>query len=651
MEEKRLTPEDIFPYPFRTGQREMVRFLYETAVVGGAAVIESGTGTGKTISSLASSVVAAEAVGCKVIYLTRTKSQQKQIVTECSRISEKKPLVCAPIQGRSVSMCPMMSGNPELASGSPEELSKLCSEYKKKEDGICACRYFSNAENADILDLVSYVKEKHPTQEEFSEYCAEKEMCAYETMKRILPEADVIAAPYPFFFMPQILYRFTEWTGVSLESIIVVIDEAHNLPDYLREVMTSEYSLEALALAEKEAREQGDPEVAEGLKITDVTSVIGEIMRAATEYIIEDDGLIPPYFLQDELMERLGTTSRTISRIIDSFEVLGEIIIESKKQKKKLPRSYIGSLGRFLRNWYSTEDGYYVRLVTGGENVRFKLYCMDPREASRPLSMCHSSIHMSGTLAPLDLYVNELGLEDAETRFFASPFDPSNITVRHVEDISTKYDEMINPENLAALERKTVEIVKSVNRNTAVFFPSYRLMDTFIRDGVPDGIGRDIFFERRGMTQTDLMETVEGFRNTPQSVIFAVTGGRISEGLDFPDKDLEVAVLVGIPYPKPTAKHAAFTRYCDIRFGDGFEYASRIPAERKMRQAIGRLIRSENDVGAAIILDRRAAVMPGLNSFPTKTPCRDIADHFEKKEKHASAPICDYGTGDIARRG
>ena len=521
--------------------------------------------------------------------------------------------------------------------GSPEELSKLCSEYKRKENGVCACKYYSNTETADPSALVSYLREKHPTQEEFSEYCAEKEMCAYETMKRILPEADVIAAPYPFFFMPPVLHRFMDWIGVPLESTIVVIDEAHNLPDYLREVMTSEYSLNALALTEKEAREWGDFEVAEGLKITDVTLALREIMKAAAdEYLIEEDGLIPPYFLQDELMERLGTTSRTIASMIKSLEEVGEIITESKKQKKKLPRSYIGSLGRFLRHWYSVEEGFYVRLVTGGDNVRFKLYCMDPREASQPLSGCHSSIHMSGTLAPLDLYVNELGLGDAEMRFFASPFDPSNLMVRHVEDVSTKYEEMNNPENLFLLEHRTAEIVKSTNRNTAVFFPSYKLMDTFIRDGVPDDIGKDIFYERRGMTQTDLMEAVEGFRNTPQSVIFAVTGGRISEGLDFPDKDLEVAVLIGIPYPKPTAKHTAFTRYCDIRFGDGFEYASKIPAARKMRQAVGRLIRSENDVGAAVILDRRASTMTGLNSFPTDSPCQDIADHFADDRKQQS---------------
>ena len=256
---------------------------------------------------------------------------------------------------------------------------------------------------------------------------------------------------------------------------------------------------------------------------------------------------------------------------------------------------------------------------------------MDPREAAYPLTACHSSIHMSGTLAPLEDYARELGIERAETRVFESPFNPDNLYVGHVTDVSTKYEEMSDPENIARLEDLTVGIARCTDRNTAVFFPSYKLMETFIKDGIPERIGKDIFFEVRGMSQPDLMEVVEGFANTPQSVLFAVTGGRISEGLDFPDKDLEVAVVIGVPYPRPTALHKAFTRYCEIRFGDGFRYASKIPAARRIRQAIGRLIRSEDDIGAAMILDRRVTALEGIESTPSENPCKDIADSFIKK--------------------
>ena len=64
----------------------------------------------------------------------------------------------------------------------------------------------------------------------------------------------------------------------------------------------------------------------------------------------------------------------------------------------------------------------------------------------------------------------------------------------------------------------------------------------------------------------------------------------------------------------------AMRRYYDIRFGDGMKYTSTIPTVRKMRQSIGRLIRSETDRGVAIIMDRRVA---GLKDIDAEL-CQDI---------------------------
>ena len=83
-------------------------------------------------------------------------------------------------------------------------------------------------------------------------------------------------------------------------------------------------------------------------------------------------------------------------------------------------------------------------------------------------------------------------------------------------------------------------------------------------------------------------------------------GGRISEGIDFPAEQLEIAVIVGIPYPKPTARQRGLQNYYDLKFGKGWEYTVQAPAARKMLQAIGRLIRNETDRGIVVILDKRA---------------------------------------------
>ncbi|MDR3074830.1 MAG: ATP-dependent DNA helicase [Candidatus Methanoplasma sp.] len=623
-------PTDFFPYRYRGNQEEIVTLIEKAVRDGDSAVIESGTGTGKTVVSMAGALRAVSDTGQKVIYLTRTKSQQRQIIHEAGEISRKRPVTCIGVQGRSVRTCPMMSDDPDNESGTSDELSRLCSEYKKDDGTGRPCIYYENIGKADIQSLLTYVRTVHPEPEEFAEYCLREKICPYETVKHLINYADIVAAPYPFIFMPHIRERFLEWAGVPLSQMVMIVDEAHNLPDYLRDMMTLEYSMKALALVDKEAAEWNDPEIHSGLCVTDVTAVMRECLEEAlSRYLTGDDGMIPYTFLQDELMDRLGMSSHSLNILYKSLIDRGDIIAETRKAGKKLPRSHILSLGRFLSGWNMSDEETSIFLIIGGENPKFQAYCLDPRAAAEPLRLCQSSIHMSGTLSPLSDYTAEIGLPNAVERMFPSPFPSENLMTLYVDDVSTKYDEFSNmPEIYFRIKTYIISLIGSVNRNTAVFFPSYALMERFLADGIRDDIRKVIFTERRGMTQSELMEEVSGFRLSEGGVLFAVTGGRISEGLDFPDKDMEMAILVGIPYPKPTAKQEALRRYYDMRFGDGWEHSSKIPAMRKMRQAIGRLIRSDTDRAVAVILDRRTFMLESINAELSRDPCGDVVGFF-----------------------
>ena len=607
---------DVFPYHYRPGQRELVAFIDGAVRDGMCPVIEAGTGTGKTITSLAGAIPVARERDLKIVYLTRTKSQQLQVIRECGSIGG---VVCAGLQGRTAQSCPMMRDDPDLRTGTPEEISKLCSEYKRRKEGGCACPYFSNLEGISEEHWLGVLRDS-PDPESFAKVCEEAGICPYELMKHLLPHADVVAASYPFVFAPQILSRFEEWIGTPLHRMIFIVDEAHNLPDYLRDIQTYEYSRYSMEMAEKEARKEGDHEIHDGLRITDLASVLREVLDATVrEYLIDEDGIIPPYFVEEELMSRLGVTSVSLGKMAKGLQDMGDIIEEKLKQKRKLPRSYIGSMGRFLELWMSGRDDCGVRLVIGGNNPCFQAYCMDPSPAAEPLNSSFSSVLMSGTLEPLEDFSKELGLERPALRRLGPVFPPDNLLTLYTDRVSMRYEDRCLEDNRRAMKEMIVSTVNAVHVNTAVFFPSYEFMDQMTGEGLVDDLGREVFFERRGMPQGELMETFERFRTSDGSVLFAVTGGRISEGLDFPDKSLELAVVVGIPFPKPTAKSRAMVRYYDARFGDGRRWVTVVPASRKMRQSIGRLIRSETDRGVAVILDRRVASM-GLDAML----CSDI---------------------------
>ena len=110
-------------------------------------------------------------------------------------------------------------------------------------------------------------------------------------------------------------------------------------------------------------------------------------------------------------------------------------------------------------------------------------------------------------------------------------------------------------------------------------------------------------------------------------------GGRVSEGIDFPGSELEIEILEGIPYPKPTAKQRALLHYYEIKFGKGWEYTVKAPVTRRLLQTLGRLIRTEEDRGIALILDKRATQFSDkFRSTLSETPVNDILNFFIDKK-------------------
>jgi DNA excision repair protein ERCC-2 len=312
----------------------------------------------------------------------------------------------------------------------------------------------------------------------------------------------------------------------------------------------------------------------------------------------------------------LKITSKTLHDIIGDLIAYGEKIQEYRQKEGKLPRSYLHKLGLFLDFWISLEMDQYAKLVvdaSNGKNPRIESYCLDPSIGTEILRDFHSSVHMSGTLEPLEEYRDSLGLsEHTELVAYPSPFPLDNRKILFVKDVTTKYDEILKDEKIMdRMMNHVTDICNSFPKNTMVFFPSFSIMSTFRHNDDICKLDRCVYFEEQEMSQSALMDLVSDFKehgnnNGESAALFSVMGGRISEGMDFPAEQLEIAVIVGIPYPKPTARQRGLQRYYDIKFNKGWEYTVEAPTARKLLQSIGRLIRDENDRGVAVVLDRRA---------------------------------------------
>ena len=590
-----------FPYEYRRSQKELIDSMSE-AVRGGHIVLEAGTGIGKTVCALYAAGTEAIASSKSVLYLVRTNSQQRQVILEARKLGLKT----VALQGRH-NLCTLLHVDGEFRNATFEELSRACHDRKERTlRGEEGCKYYRKLMFDDNRELREWAIGMTPTAEEVRMRCGASGVCPYEFTKSLLPEAKVVTAPYVYFFAPSLRHALLRWMTVPLEEIILIVDEAHNLPDYARMLGSERMSLASLRNGQSETEEFGDPEVSDGVSIADVIELAKNILVGlAEEYVRDEDGLLPPSALEESLMSALGTTSTRIKHIAQNIVVQGEIVREQKVLAGRIPRSYVGALGSFLLFWFNEEGWEYVKMVTGGDNPALECSCLDPSEVTKAINDCWASIHMSGTLTPLEEYRDSIGLPpETVLKRFPSPFPSENRLVLVAEGLTTKYEVLAaDPSAITRLKEELLKILLAVERNTAVFFPSHDLMRQFLE--IRDKLQRPLYVEEQNMEQSDLMELVERFR-ADNAVLFSVFGGRISEGMDFPAEDLELAVLVGVPYPKPTAKLKSIVNFYDVKFQRGWEYAVEAPTRRKLMQAIGRLIRSETDRGVAVVLDSRA---------------------------------------------
>ena len=294
--------------------------------------------------------------------------------------------------------------------------------------------------------------------------------------------------------------------------------------------------------------------------------------------------------------------------------------------------SEIENLGKAMDNWCSSSDKRFVKsMKIDAEGEYLSASCIDPKNITGFLNSLRGAVHMSGTLQPMDQYARVLGIGgNPRFRTYPSPFPPENKSVLYVTDLTTQQKEMQkDPTMQNRIEKQIVSLCNSVDKNTLVFFTSYNNMRT-MRPYLERHIDKPMYWEEsRNLRKT--MENLNRFRAGRNGVFFSVMGGSVAEGIDFPGDELCFAIIVGIPYPPPTSEMKAMSEMFDSRYGQGkgWVYTSEVPALRKMKQAIGRLIRTETDRGMAVILDSRASrYVKQLDAKPTKDPAGDAARFF-----------------------
>jgi len=174
---------------------------------------------------------------------------------------------------------------------------------------------------------------------------------------------------------------------------------------------------------------------------------------------------------------------------------------------------------------------------------------------------------------------------------------------------ASERDDPETQETVAGVLRDAVEFTAG---NTLLFFPSYseaeRYYDRLDRELGGGAGGTTLLMDEPGTSVEDLRQQ---FVADDDAALFTSLWGTLAEGVSFDGDDARTVAVVGVPYPhlddRMDAVQDAYDRAFDDRSGhdSGWEYAVEIPTIRKTRQALGRVIRSPEDFGVRVLVDKR----------------------------------------------
>ena len=606
--------QTLFPFDkMRPGQVQFMDDVYSCLSAKKNYVVHAPTGIGKTVSALAPAVKYALENNKTVVFLTPRHMQHKIVVDTLKAIKEKNPdidLSVANIVGKRW-LCALEDAK-RLNS---ENLSEMC----KKLKGADKCPHYKKIfkKSGDLspiaVSVIDGLKKHIMTSEDAKDICMQNGLCPYEILMQYLKESNVIIADYYHMLHPFVQKMFLSKLEKDMGDIVLVIDEAHNVPGRARELMSSHLTSDAIEKAIKES---------DKFNFYDISKNLRKLKRNVEEYCIKHTGK------DDEKLAKKDFLVNIVKKLYDDFNhFINELVIAGDIVTNERKVSYIGAVGKFLLDWCGPDLGF-VRIVKTERNMMgilgFEVCydCLDPSMLTKNLfNKLHSVVLMSGTLTPVDMFMEVLGLDKIQTESLVldSPFPRENRLILIKDDVTTKFTER-SDEQSYKIAGNIVKTINNTSGNLGIFFPSYSMLNTVYELMAQFTVDKEILLEARGMTKNDkkvLFKKFASFVKTDKSAaLFAVVGANFSEGVDFPGELMNAVVVVGLPLERPDIKNQALINYYEMKFQKGWEYGYTYPAMNKVMQTAGRCIRSETDRGVIILMDKRFLWNPYRGLLP-----------------------------------
>jgi DNA excision repair protein ERCC-2 len=584
----------------REGQRELADAVYDAVNARKSLFADAPTGSGKTAAVLCPAITYAIRHNKKVVFLTSRQTQHEIAIKTIRSMSEsegfmkefKKKVIYSDIIAKK-SMCalylPALSGSDFVSYCKTLRDHDQCENYSNtKTDNGLTIRARHALKEIDMLP-----EQDSKTVKQFG---IARSLCPYELAIKRMEDSNVIIADYNHLFHPRIRKVFLSKLRTDLSDIIIICDEAHNLPHRIRSMISSRISNYILDRAIREAEEY-ESENGKGNASETLKAFLGKTAILAKSFGKEDS------VGKDAILKVLRSSLKGYEDESD-LRIALEAIADYTRSKEK--PSFCSTISQFIEDWDSKGDGMLRMVKQDDKEFAFVVKALDPGEIAGPI-ICksHSFIAVSGTLRPLEMFSKLLGADEPMLMEVKSPFPKENRLDIIAPFGTTKYDKRTQ-EMTQSLADTIENSLANIPGNVIVFFPSYYLMESISARMRSSG-GKKLLMERRMLAPEQKKQLLSEFKShaLQGAALFSVVSGSFGEGIDLPGNLLRGVIVIGLPFEVPDLETKSLIEYYTERFGKGWEYAYIYPAFNRIFQNAGRLIRTAEDRGVVMYVDTR----------------------------------------------
>jgi ATP-dependent DNA helicase DinG len=569
----------------REGQRQMVRAVAAAFTRHRHAVIEAGTGIGKSLAYLVPAVMSKK----RVVVATATKNLQDQLATKDAPTvaAHAAGVRVAVLKGKSNYLCLNRAkdvGGGQLSFDDGTEVPRNVSSQMRR-----ILRWASDTETGDRDELPFEIDQRAwrglsvtPQECLGRVQCPQGQNCFAERAKDRAAESSIL-------IVNTHLYAAHLASGAMLLPAheYVVFDEAHEVLDIFASLLGTSLSTSRLRALSSVARSLLGSDFAQRCE-----DLLGVADRLDSSLAIQYDGGQLTGLGEDNVRE-LARASELVTSVVEALRVLATEGAEAEARRVRALGPAV-HLGNDLERTNKVRDGELLFLDRRDREITIEISLIDVGPRLHDELWANVTAVLTSATIP-DTLPKSLGLEnDCVVEHVPSPFDYQANSLLYVpEGFPSRNSDGAE----AAIIEELVSLIDAAGGRTLALFTNRSVMNR-----VADAVGPRLETEVLVQGTLSRQRIIEAFRESAEASLFAVTS--FWQGIDVPGHSLSLVTIDRLPFAVPNDPVAEARRSRSER---PFYEVDLPRAAMLLAQGVGRLIRTNTDRGVVAVLDTRLA--------------------------------------------